>query len=375
MGGGRFPLFYDAVEAIEAWLGRTLASGHVDGMHPDGPGAVMEIARQHRVDVLFADLVLPAWTGSEPLSRQSLDTVVRLAAARELAATRDVSRVFQEARAQGVDLLLLKGTALAYTHYPQPYLRPRNDIDLFVRLADVGRAEAALSSCGFDRATEADAELWTGQRHYTKASPAGAAHVDLHWRVVNPLAFADVLPFDAVWSRSIGVPALGPLVRTLAAPDALLLACVHRVAHHQDRVNLLWLWDIHLVSSRLSAAEWSRFLETAASSRVLGVCARGLTLAHERFGTPIPEAARVPPGQASGEPAAAFLREGLRQVDVARADLAALTTWRRKLALVREHLCPPIAYMRARYARWPRLLLPLAYLHRVVIGAPRWFVR
>ena len=343
-------------------------------MHPDGPAAVMEIARQHRVDVLVADLVLRAPAGPAPLSRRSLDDIVKLAAARELAAARDVSRLFEQA--QGFDLLLLKGTALAYTHYPQPYLRPRNDIDLLIRRADVGRAEAALSACGFARAAEADAGLWTGQRHYAKTSAAGPAHVDLHWRVVNPLAFADVLPFDDVWSRSVGVPALGPLARTLAAPDTLLLSCVHRVAHHQDRVNLLWLWDIHLVSSRLSAGEWSRFLETAAASRVLGVCVRGLTLAHEWFGTPIPEAARrVPPGATSDEPAAAFLREGLRQVDVARADLAALTSWRQRVALVREHLCPPIAYMRARYARWPQYLLPLAYVYRVVSGAPRWFVR
>jgi hypothetical protein len=62
-------------------------------------------------------------------------------------------------------------------------------------------------------------------------------------------------------------------------------------------------------------------------------------------------------------------------VDVARADLAALTSWRSKLALIREHVCPPIAYMRTKYARCPPILLPLAYLHRIVRGAPRWFER
>ena len=53
---------------------------------------------------------------------------------------------------------------------------------------------------------------------------------------------------------------------------------------------------------------------------------------------------------AADEPGAAFLRDGLRPVDVARADLAALTSWRSKLALIREHVCPPIAYMRTKYA-------------------------
>ncbi len=157
---------------------------------------------------------------------------------------------------------------------------------------------------GFERAQEANAELWTGQRHYAKTTPAGTSHVDLHWRVVNPQAFADVLAFDDVWPRSVSVPALGPLVRTLSPPDTLLLACVHRVAHHQDRVNLLWLWDIHLIASALSAADWAQVVVTAASSRVQSICARGLALAHECFWTAIPEDVRQALGAARDEPAA-----------------------------------------------------------------------
>jgi hypothetical protein len=193
--------------------------------------------------------------------------------------------------------------------------------------------------------------------------------------VVNPQAFADVLTFDDVWARSVSVAPLGPVARTLAPPDTLLLACVHRVAHHQDRVNLLWLWDIHLVASALSPAGWAQLLAAAASSRMQGVCARGLSLAHECFGTAIPEDVLHALAAAHDEPAASFLGEGLRTVDVARADLAALAGWRLKLALVREHLCPPLAYMRVKYARCPVALLPVAYAHRIVRGAPKWFAR
>jgi hypothetical protein len=140
-------------------------------------------------------------------------------------------------------------------------------------------------------------------------------------------------------------------------------------------VNLLWLWDVHLVASALSPAGWDQFLAAAASARVQGVCARGLALALECFGTAIPEAVRQTLGAAHEEPSSSFLGAGLRTVDVARADLAALTSWRRKLALVREHLCPPLAYMRVRYPECPAALLPFAYVHRIVRGAPKWFER
>ena len=363
------------METIDAWLGRTLALGSIGEAPPRSADGILSIARAHRVDVLLADLLLRAPAGPDPFSRGPLDAIVRLAAARELAAARDVSRLLEAADGAGLDLLLLKGTALAYTHYQQPHLRPRNDIDLFVRQADIGRAEAVLSALGFARAPEANAELWTAQRHYSKASPAGTSHVDLHWRVVNPQVFAGVLAFDDVWARSVSVASLGPFARTLAPPETLLLACVHRVAHHQDRVNLLWLWDVHLVASALSPAGWEQFLAAAAVAQVQGICARGLALAHECFGTAIPEAVQQARGAARHEPAASFLGAGRRTMDVARADMAALTSWRQKIALVREHLCPPRAYMRVRYPACPAVLLPFAYVHRIVRGAPKWFER
>jgi len=368
------------VETIERWLAQSLASGQVDAPIPDAVGdlnAVLEVARRHRVDVLFADLILRRPSlGEAPLgfSRESLSAAIRLAVARELTAARDVALLLAAAGG-GLDLLLLKGTALAYTYYRQPHLRPRQDVDVFVRASDIARAEAILFGLGFERALEADAELWTGQRHYAKTTRAGTTHVDLHWRVVNPRPFADVLPFDEAWDRSIAVPALGPMARTLAPADTLLLACVHRVAHHQDRVNLLWLWDMHLVASAMSGDGWTQFLAAAAAARVQGICARGLELTHHYFGTAIPEDVRRTLGEAQKEPASAFLGDGRRTVDVARADLAALTNWRSKVALIREHVCPPVAYMRAKYAGCPPILLPLAYLHRIVRGAPRWFER
>ena len=61
-------------------------------------------------------------------------------------------------------------------------------------------------------------------------------------------------------------------------------------------------------------------------------------------------------------------------VDVVRADLAA-TGWRNRARLAREHLFPPREYMRAIYSRWPAVLLPVAYLDRIVRGTPKWFQR
>src|SRR6185436_11185739 len=49
----------------------------------------------------------------------------------------------------GIDVLVLKGAALAQLVYPQPVLRPMRDIDILVRASDVYRAYALLPKIGF----------------------------------------------------------------------------------------------------------------------------------------------------------------------------------------------------------------------------------
>ena len=51
--------------------------------------------------------------------------------------------------------------------------------------------------------------------------------------------------------------------------DALFVACVHRVAHHDDAIDLLWLWDIHLLASRLSADPEFSLASLEAGTRAL----------------------------------------------------------------------------------------------------------
>jgi len=329
------------------------------------PGAaddLFDLARAHGVEELLAQ-------------RVRAPDRLRQAAVQALSVERDVIEICDAAPRHGLDALLLKGSALAYTHYPAPYLRPRGDIDLLIRRDDLDRAADMLARMGYERSLEADAEIWTGQRHYLRMSATGPVMVDLHWRIANPLVFADALAFDEVWPRSAPVPALGTSARTLSPADSLLLACLHRVAHHQDRVHLLWLWDIHLLVSRMSAGEFASFASGAAGAKLGVVCARGLALARECFGTAVPDDLLAELAAAKGEPAAAFVGAAFSPFGVALGDLAALSGWRARAALVREHLFPPAAYMRRRYPRWPAVLLPIAYVHRVVAGAPRWLRR
>ena len=338
--------------------------------------AMVATARRHRLH-----LVLAAAARSGELEHSA--SAVLLAESRQalvvdLIRERTLRDLLDQFAAAGVGALLLKGAGLAYTLYPSAHLRPRADLDVMIARASLASAERTLAARGWTRAAEPDAELVTAQRHYVLARPAAFdEQLDLHWKIANPQIFGDAVTFEELLSRAVPVTALGPHARTPSTPDALFIACLHRVAHHDDAVDLLWLWDIHLLASRLSAEERARFLGLARRASMRAVSARGLELACARFRTPgaadLIAALQQPAGERP-EPSATFLG-GLSQVEVLRADLSALGGWRARLTLLGEHLFPPGVYVRSAYPRCPAALLPLAYVHRIVRGAPKWFRR
>jgi hypothetical protein len=349
--------------------------------HPFDPrDPFWSAAHEHGVQLMLADLAqttgaVRAWPdeASDRAHRAAVDAAV-VHSLRE----RELRGVLDRFAAAAVPVLLMKGAALAYTLYARPHLRPRSDTDILIRAADVPRVEALLQDAGYSRAVETSGDLATYQLHFDGPGANGSLHaLDVHWRVANPQLFAHSVDFDELAASRAPVPALGPSAWTVSPPHALVLACIHRVAHHADSDRLLWLWDVHRLAASLSESAAASFVALASKASMRAVCAHTLGLAASRFDSPRAQelVARVRPEPgAKTEASARFVGGGLRLVDILGADLAQLG-WRSRATLVREHLFPPAAYMRSVYRGWPAALLPAAYVHRIVRGAPKWLRR
>ena len=348
--------------AIVAWL-----RGPAAALTPDAIAA----ARRHGVHLLIADALVRADYDSAwgDTLRRELRTCAVLHTRREAA----LMATLDSLHAQGVEVLLLKGAGLAYIAYDAAHLRPRLDADLLIRREALASAHAVLSADGWIRGPESDAEVASTQRHYSKTLDGGRdEHIDLHWRVANPPAFARGRSFDELSARAIPVGVLGAAARTLSIADALFLACVHLVAHHADDIHLIWLVDIERLARMLTADDRRRFLALATRESMCAVCRHALGEAERWLETGV--AARLAaalPADTAWEPSAKWLRGGSRAARL-RSELAALGTWRERATLLHEHLFPSAAYLRAKYPRCPELLLPIAALHRIVAGAPAW---
>lgn len=269
--------------------------------------------------------------------------------------------------------VVFKGAALAHTHYTESWDRPRYDADVLITLESRERVFAVIEELGYTRRTFVSGDLVMYQVPFERVDHLGIHHeLDIHWRIANPQIVSQVLTHDELVERSVIVTVQGHPMRVPSAVDALLLACVHRVAHHPDSPKPIWVRDIHLLATGLELNEWSMFVDLARRRSVRAICAAGLRLAQERCQTRVPCGVLTALTTRKEEPSAMFLRKDLRPFDLLASDVRVLGA-RAAARLMREHLFPPAAYMQATYGVKSRAVLPAYYVVRALSGIPKWF--
>lgn len=323
-----------------------------------------------RVGVFVAWATLAA-EQAPPDHRDALARVVRDAAIVDAWQTAAAARGLSALHAAGIPTLVMKGAALSWTCYPEGHLRPRNDDDLLVPRDRFDAAVATLVAAGYRVETQVDAEAVSRQRHLSRALPWGTHHVDLHWWPLNPVAFDRLPDFAALAAEAVPLAALGAAARAPGPVHTLLLLCAHRVAHHTPTEDPQWLLDLHFAAARLAPADWDRFVAVARESRVARLCGVELTRARARLGTRVPTAALEALAAVRGEPSADHLIDR-GPLYVQWLNLRHLSGLRARLALLRAHLFPSAAYMRARFGPTGAAALPWLYCRRTGRGLLRW---
>jgi hypothetical protein len=267
--------------------------------------------------------------------------------------------------------ILLKGIPLGHSHYPAPEMRACGDADLLIRQDDRPCLDRLLRQRGYTPVATLSGRFVMHQATYLKTGIAGVQHaIDAHWKISNRQVFAHCLAYDELAAAARPIPALGDNALAPAPEHALLHACLHRVAHQAQRHRLIWLYDLHLLIENMSADETARFNDLAARRELRAVCWDGLQRAQQCFATRLPQALQTPPGNV--ETSAYFLTPRRHPWQVLGADLRALAGWGNRLRLVREHLFPPAAYMRARYDATRQVSLPMLYGYRLLLGLRRF---
>ncbi len=264
--------------------------------------------------------------------------------------------------------LLMKGTPLTYTHYPNLGTRPRCDTDMLILVKDIDTFFCVMQKLGYTYNPVDD--LSSRQISFSKKCSMNVTHtLDVHWRINNRLLFFKTLTYEELNQEAIAIPALGTHAHSLCPVHALLLACLHRAAHGStgDEEMLLWLYDIHLLVSRFSKVEFLYFASLAENKRLKAICLDALKSSNKLYNTTIPAIVLSELSKAtSHEPSARFLESNAPRF--LAKDIIAVSGTHHILSGIIEILFPPSTYVLNNYRISHKILLPMLYLHRLILG-------
>lgn len=336
------------------------------------PEQALTVAAREGLVALVADR-LTAQAAPEAI-RAAFDQRARQLAAADLVREIELRVLVDALGAVGIPAVLFKGAHLAYACYERPDLRPRLDTDILVQPVNKPGAEALLLSHGYAKVSQFEGDLVSYQRSYTKRRSGEVAHVvDLHWRVVNPQRFAEVLTAEEVLSDSRPIGRLGGASRGPSPAHAMLLACVHPVAHHAGHGPLLWDCDVARLAEVMSPPDWSAYTELAIARGVAAICRARLGRAREIFDARVPSA--VTDALAAHGPGQDHDDRSRRHIFAALSDATSLGNWPDRFRWARQHLFPSREYMREVYSPASRAPIGWLYARRAARGAMRWLRR
>jgi len=252
--------------------------------------AVLDLAGQHRVAPLVRQALsgAPPDTAPAPILAELKARMWRVAAARLLCES-VLGSFLSIAAGQGVEVLVLKGAALAHDLYPRPELRPYGDLDILCRPADFPRLAADLLAAGYQREDPNDAAglrpPLDSCRRRNFIDPSGGVLIEVHLDVLG-LGLPARRRGD-FWREARTVDIGRLRVRTLNPTHQLLHLAVHVHSHCYSR--LLWLIDLDLLIRKYGEKiAWDRLPALARAEGVGAVLRHALATLHAILDTPVP---------------------------------------------------------------------------------------
>lgn len=365
-----------SLHAVDSLLADILRGGRLDtaALARLDPGRFVTAALNHDVLPLVAERLAGRDDVPEAL-RARLRELSSQAVATDLLREVELRRLLAALESRAIGSLIIKGSHLAYSHYPRPDLRPRVDTDLLIQGRHRDELHEILTiELGYEAISKVSGDFVAAQRLYIKYHDGAIVHaVDVHWKVASPAVFAQVARYEEMAATAVPLPRLGSGARGPANVFALLIACVHRVAHHGDSMHFKWIYDIDVIARSLTPGDWRAFASLAAERQMTAVCQRSLERAAYWFRTDLPvglwaASSRRRPAERS----AAYL-DARPKAEMVADDLRALPSWSARARLIFEHTCPSADYMRRIYAPHSRAPLVALYLLRIARGAMTWF--
>jgi hypothetical protein len=248
---------------------------------------VLRLARGYDVaSLLYYHLKEPGWRGIIPAEiLAGLKEEYAAVCSLNLAYYQELGRLLRIFAAHGIEVLLLKGAALAQLLYPDIGLRAFGDVDLLIRPEHLGRVDEIMQS-EYQLETPLPADRLRRKCYFHlayKRRRTPTLSFEFHWNFYSAEGLID-FDISRLWHgvRHVELSAARVLI---PSPENLFLhLCLHFSGHWFLAVKDLW--DVEwMVSSPGNPLDWEQIVTIAKTSGLGTRVYYALYFAHRLLGT------------------------------------------------------------------------------------------
>jgi hypothetical protein len=199
-----------------------------------------------------------------------------------------LSKVLKAFEHAGIDVIVLKGAALAETIYRDIGLRPFSDVDILVRESDLQSAKKQLSELGYRLDEEVSPEKYNEEFGCDLYYTGKVNILEIHWDILRKTKSDRYtrVEIEKIWERAVPAKIAGVDTLMMSPEDMLLHFCVHLPKHRYNR--LIWLCDVLEIIEQTDI-NWDYVIEIAEIYRIKAYMYYGLHFTDVLLGCDIPE--------------------------------------------------------------------------------------
>ncbi|MEH6592446.1 MAG: nucleotidyltransferase family protein, partial [Halioglobus sp.] len=191
--------------------------------------------------------------------------------------------------------------------------------------------------------------------------------LDIHHKITNAQWLTQQLEYSELKDNSIQIDYNDQKVPVLTPLYALIHACIHRMTNKSNDIEnrLIWLYDIHLLSQKLTQQDWDNLLLIAAEKQLSAIVSESLAVTQYALATTIPAQVTTDLEKITNSQTAQNTGAD-RRITNYITGLLDLKGGGKRWRYLKELLFPPTAYVMAKYGAENKALLPWYYLKRII---------
>ena len=217
-----------------------------------------------------------------------LNQFFMIGAVRSLLTGRQIQTVVSALENAGIEVLLLKGPALARTVYPDPATRLSGDIDLLVKPEELYKCGKIFSDLGYSCTFNPNLISLSEYNNLDFFPRGKGLKVELHWTIDWGYNIFSEDWFNELFKRKIPIKSDDLSCFTLYPQDHLFYLSFHDIFQHQS-LQLDWIIDIALLMQFLKDRDaWEYMRSTSKKFHIRKSIELALTVGNLWLGYDIP---------------------------------------------------------------------------------------